>query len=217
MIKHQIIDNQIESIRDLIANADFKISTLEQFYKDLSAEELLLFDKYELLQFIKINLWNSSILDLCKLFIPKEDFSLFKLLKTSIDKFHLIKFQGIISINDLSQLIDRIDPFQDRIIKVKKIRDKYIAHKDNKVEFNSLMLYELRSLIDLAQAIFNKIYSGLYDSEFIWDFKHDKQELSMIENLAKYELIRKTIFQADISNKKEIRTSEIAAILMSRK
>lgn len=69
------IKEKIDGIYPLIAEIDFNVNTLQRFYEELSTDELLVFDKYILLQVLRHYLWNASILDLCKLFVENEKFS----------------------------------------------------------------------------------------------------------------------------------------------
>lgn len=206
---NQQIKDQVDAIINLIANIDFNISALEQFYKDLTANELLIFDKYQLLEFLKISLWNSAILNLCILFNSEEDFGLVKLINTLINNFKRVNFKEKVTIQDLTLLLEQINHYNGSIKKLKVVRDKAISHKDHSQEFSAILLSELRVLTDIAQSVFNKIFTSLYSSDFDWDQKYDKHELSLIKNLANFEKLRLTISKAEICKKRAITINEL--------
>lgn len=207
------IKEKIDGIYPLIAEIDFNVSTLEQFYVKLSAEELFMFDKYQLLHMLRQNLWNTSMLDLCKLFIENENYSLYCLINIIINQHSRVSFKKSLSLNELIKLRKKIEPYKYYIQSIKEIRDVKIAHKDSKNDFNTVMLYQLRALVNLSQEIFNPIYDSLYDSEFMWEFKKDTKELSMIKNLAKFESLRKIISIAEITKANHIPTIDLVHIL----
>lgn len=207
------IKEKINGIYPLIAEIDFNVSTLEQFYGKLSAGEMHMFDKYQLLNMMRSNLWNLSMLDLCKLFLENENYSFNCLINILVNNYSKVTFKKAISLKELKELIEKVKPYEVYIQNIKDIRDMKIAHKDSKNNFNTVMLYQLRALINLAQEIFNPIYSALYDSDFIWDFKEDTRELSMIKNLAKYESIFTIVSRADISREIHIKTNDLIRII----
>ena len=211
------IDNQIkhkvEGIYPLIAEVDFNVSNLEQFYTKLTAEEIIIFDKYQLLQTLRHSLWNLSILDLCKLFLESEKYSLYRLINILINNYRSISFIKPLTIKELKAMIDKIKPYANYIDKLKYLRDIRIAHRDDKGGPNNIMLKELRELIKLAQLIFNQIYASLYDSEFIWNFKENTRELSLIRNLAKYESIFKIVSLAEITKSTQLFTKDLSKII----
>jgi hypothetical protein len=207
------IKEKIDGIYPLIAEIDFNVSTLEQIYGKLSMNELLMFDKYQLLHMQRHNLWNVSMLNLCKLFVENENYSFYCLINIIINQYSKVTFKKSISLKELEELKKKIEPFNSYIQSIKEIRDMKIAHKDSKNVFNNVMLHHLRALINLAQEIFNPIYSALYDSEFRWEFKNDTKELSMIKNLAKFEALRRIINVAELSKSVSIPTKDLVKIL----
>jgi hypothetical protein len=207
------IKKKIDGIFPLIAEVDFNVNTLEQFYEDLSSEELLMFDKYQLLSVLRHYLWRASILDLCKLFIEEEKYSFCCLINILVNNYKRVSFKNPLTISEIKGYYTKTEDFKIYIKHIKEVRDYSIAHKDDKNTFNNLMLYELRVLIDQAKAIFNPIYAALYDSDFIWLLKEDERALSLIRNIAKYESIQVLVFQSDLSKKKEIHTADILNII----
>lgn len=207
------IKKKIDGIFPLIAEVDFNVNTLEQFYEDLSSEELLIFDKYQLLSVLRHYLWRAAILDLCKLFIENEKYSFSCLINILVNNHKRVSFKSPLPINEIIGYYDKTKEFNIYINHIKEERDSSIAHKDDKITFNNLMLYELRVLIDLAKAIFNPIYAALYDSDFIWLLKEDERALSLIKNIAKYESIQMLVFKSDLTRKKEIQTADLLNII----
>jgi hypothetical protein len=207
------VKKKIDGIFPLIAEVDFNVNTLEQFYEDLSSEEILVFDKYELLSILRHYLWKGSILDLCKLFIENEKYSFRRLVNIIVNNYKRVSFKSPLTTKEIFGLYDKTKDFEIYIKHVKEVRDVSVAHKDDKVVFNNLMLYELRALVELAKAIFNPIYAALYDSDFIWLLKEDKRALSLIKNIAKYESIQKLAFRSDLSKKKDIQTADLIKII----
>lgn len=210
---NQQVKKKIDGIYPLIAEVDFNVNTLEQFYEDLSSEEMLVFDKYELLSILRHYLWKGSILDLCKLFIENEKYSFSRLINIIENNYKSVTFKSPITIKEILGLYDKTKDFEIYIKHVKEVRDVSVAHKDDKVVYNNLMLYELRALVELAKAIFNPIYASLYDSDFIWLLKEDKRALSLIKNIAKYESIQTLAFRSDLSKKKDIQTADLIKII----
>ena len=210
------IKEKIDGIFPLIAEIDFNVSTLEQFYGNLSANELSMFDKYQLLHMLRHSLWNISMLDLCKLFIENENYSFNCLINIIVNNYSKVTFKKGISIKDLRELNEKTKPYEGYIQNIKDVRDVKIAHKDNKSLFNTVMLHQLRALIDLAQTIFDPINNALYDSHVIWNFKNDTKEISMIKNLAKYESLRKIVSRAEISKNNHIATIDLIKIIRNQ-
>ncbi len=207
------IKEKIEGIYPLIAEIDFNVNTLEQFYEKLSADELLIFDKYLLLQVLRHYLWNASILDLSKLYVENEKYSFNYLFNIIINNYKRVSFKNPLSLNDIKCLYDKIKDYEVYIKKVKDVRDLNIAHKDNKSDFSSIMLYQLKALVGLAKEIFNPLYEALFDSTFIWILKEDDRQLSLVKNIAKYEILKKHIFQTYASKKKEVQTFDLIKII----
>jgi hypothetical protein len=207
------IDNQIkekiDGIYPLIAEIDFNVNTLVQFYEELSSDELLVFDKYILLQVLRHYLWNSSILDLCKLYIDNEKYSFNCLLNILINNHSRVSFKNPLSLDEIQNMADKIKKFDGYIVKIKDVRDSNIAHKDNKTNYGAVMLHHLKALVTLAKEIFNTLYEDLYDSTFIWLLKEDERAISLISNIAKYEAIRKYVFNADFLREGTIPTSKL--------
>jgi serine/threonine protein kinase len=207
------LKKKIDGIYPLIAEVDFNVSTLEHIYTVLSAEELIMFDKYHLLQTLRHSLWNFSILDLCKLFLESEKFSLHRLINILINNHKQVSFIKTITIRELKGITDQIWPYKDKIDKLKYLRDIRIAHRDDKSGPNNILLRDLRELVKLSQLIFNSIYDSLYDSKFIWRFKEDTKELSMIRYLAKYDSIYKIVSVAEVTKSLQISTKVLSKII----
>ena len=207
------VKKKIDGIFPLIAEVDFNLNTLEQFYEDLSQEEILMFDKYDLLSMLRHYLWKGSILDLCKLFIEDEKYSFNCLVNTIVNNYKRVSFKSPLAIKEIVGYYEKTKDFELYIKHIKEVRDFTLAHKDDKTIFNTPMLYELRALIELAKSIFNPIYAGLYDSTFIWLNKEDTRALGLIRNIAKYESIRTLVFRSDLSKKREIQTADLLNII----
>jgi hypothetical protein len=207
------IKKKIDGIIPLIAEVDFNINTLEQFYEDLSAEELIMFERYQLLSILRHYLWKVSVLDLCKLFIEDEKYSFNCLTNIMINKYRNVSFKNPLTVKEIKDYYNKTNDFGIYIKQIKEIRDSTIAHKDDKIIYTTLMLYQLRALVELAKGIFNPIYAALYDSDFIWLLKEDKRPLSLIKNISKYESIHKLIFKSNLSKKKEIQTAVLIKII----
>lgn len=205
----QQIKEKIDGIYPLIAEIDFNVNTLEQFYEELSADESLVFDKYILLQVLRHYLWNASILDLCKLYIETEKYSFNCLFNIIINNYNIVSFKNPLSLDQIRSMPSKIKNFDVYIKKIKDVRDLNIAHKDNRTNYSAVMLHQLKALVGLAKEIFNPLYEALYDSTFIWLLKEDERALSLIKDIAKYEAIREYIFKSDFLRNDTIQTSKL--------
>jgi hypothetical protein len=207
------IKEKLDGIFPIIAEVEYNVSILEYIYGTLSADERLLFDKYHLLQTLRSTLWNISILDLCKLLLKTEKYSLQCLINTINHNYKNVTFKIPISTSELQLLADEIILYQHKIKPLKFLRDNRIAHKDNKDEFNSVMLYDLRSLINVSKKIYNVIFRAINDSDFLWDHIADEREISMIKNLAKYESIRNIISNHELRKLDKMNALELVSII----
>jgi AbiU2 len=207
------VKEKMDGIMQLIAEIDFNVNTLEQFHNELSSDELTMFDKYELLNVLRHYLWESSILDLCKLFVENEKFSFNCLLNILVNNYKRISFKSPIEINEIKKFYNLLTESAAYIKHIKEARDLDIAHKDNKNTFDPILITELKTLINLAKNIFNTIFGALNNSTFLWINTDDKRAIYLIKDIAKYDIIQNLVYRTDLSKKMEISTFDLLKII----
>jgi hypothetical protein len=211
-IEDQLLEKQSELLQIISAADDFT-SKIEQFSRILTDNEKVLFDKYPLFDMARFSFWDIAILEVCKLYNPQEKYSLYKILKIAINNYSKIHWKNTIPLKDLTDLLARLDQHKDLFERLKRIRDNFIAHLDDRKYMDSLIISELRQLIDLSQIVYNKINTGLNGSEMIWDSKNDTADMMAIKNLAKFEALRKHIQVTDFKNEKFILVGDLLNLL----
>jgi len=209
------IKEKLNELMKIISSADDYISKLEQFSKVLTEKEKTLFDKYPLLDIIRFSFWDLAVLEICKLFNPDEKYGLTKILNIIINNYSKIPWKVNLRKKEFTDLIKQINQKEYLVERLKRIRDNFIAHLDDRKYVDSLAISELRSLVDLSQTVYKKIELGINDSDMIWDFKNDTLDMKMIKNLFKFEALREYIVTNDFKRVQYISTDDLIKILMN--
>jgi hypothetical protein len=163
----------------------------------------------------RFSFWDIAILEVCKLLNPVEKYSLYKVLNIAINNYSKISWKYPIHKKELTDLLARIDQQKYLFDRLKRIRDNFIAHLDDRKYMDSLVISELRLLIDLSHSVYNKIKMGLTGSEMIWDSQNDTMDMMAIKNLAKFEVLRKHIQVCDLKREKFIPIEDLIYILVN--
>jgi hypothetical protein len=211
-IEDQLLEKQSELFK-IIAFADEIISKLEQFSKILTENEKALFDKYALFDLARFSFWDVAILEVCKLYNPEEKYSLHKILNIAINNYSKISWKVTFNLKELNDLQSCIDQQKNLISRLIGIRDHFIAHLDDKQYMDSLVISELRLLLDLSQIVYNKINLGLNGSEMTWDSQNDTSDMNALKNLTKFEALRNHILVNDFKGEKLISIEDLIKIL----
>lgn len=136
------------------------------------------------------------ILDLCKLFVITEKFSLFTLRNKIIENYRTSELSKHMSIGDVEALFSKIESeeVQSLILKLKTTRDKYYAHLDRtKVDFKLIQLnsIETSALISIVETILKSLELHFFQCDT--DYNIDKAEIghNIFERLNEWEIYRK--------------------------
>lgn len=207
------LKNKLKRTMEIIASGDDYISKLEQFSRVLTEEEQSLFNKYPLLDMIRFAFWDFAVLEICKLFNPKEDLSLSKTLNLVINNYSKINWKHKIALEEFNTLSAKLKQKSILIARIKKIRDNCIAHYCKNDYSDYFTISEFRELFDLSQLIYNKIELALNGSEMSWDFKYDTMDMKLVKNLYKFESLREFICKNDFKGEKFVTTESLIKIL----
>lgn len=98
-------------------------------------------------------------------------------------------------------------------MKLKAARDKRVAHYDEIKEPFDLRVSELKSLIDLCQDVFNKIYFALSFKSVLWEFSESDMVFSLTSDLNKYNKIRNVVYSNHSDQNTNIETEQLIKLI----
>ena len=208
----KLIENKLTEIIKTLARLDDLIANLEHINTTLLETEIQIFQKYFLLDFLKGSLWNASILEICMIYNPKEDLSIFKVLNLIINNHRNLVWENKSSLHDYKNMITELKKYQDLNQKLKTIRDKLIAHKEIDLSFERPYLGNLRTLTEAAKMVCNRLVKDSMGSDLVWDNRVNN-DLLWIKNLSKFEQIKAIITRAEFSKNQFIETKKLLSAL----
>jgi hypothetical protein len=156
--------------------------------------EKVMVQKYPVFQRVKYSLWVLTVLELCKLFIDRDNdkYNLHKFLNKLLDNYKNIEWKHAMDKSIIHGFKQRLNVDCKPIIdKIEKLRDKLYAHTDKDIEdlISSLRINytEIDSLMDLAKKILFTIKSKYFDIHTDFNISGLERFNYVLVNLSKYE------------------------------
>ena len=136
------INEKVRQIEEILTRSDTCFRYCKYLNKPEDPRENSILNKYRVLDYARVSFVIILILDLCKLFIDREKYSLRRILNIVIEDYNKIKFSQEINRDELELLRDNLSLPQTKEIvnKLRSLRDNHYAHLDStRPELNDIM------------------------------------------------------------------------------
>lgn len=196
----------LETIGRIIANATLHIDFLNYVETQASDHERIVIKTYPIFSKIENTFWWAAILDLLKLCSKSnnDDYSLFTFIERIKSCYQLIKWEKPIDDSKLNSLVVQLESNSPLIDKIKKVRDKYIAHLDKERMRVDLTISDINELLSSCQQIHDELNFAFNYATTQWNFPWSQKGYQAFKNLSKYQKIREITSEYSINNKKLI-------------
>lgn len=171
------LKERITVIKQIYFNAKAFFTDAEYLYYPDTENERKVANETSFIRRVRIACWRSVVLELCKLYIDKDNehynlLRLFRNLKTKYD--HLSK-QNNVSEDDIEKWTLMISRYKvvDTVQRLKALRDKQIAHTDRntKSENNhvTVTFKEIKEIFSITESVLFEIISLYFDTHQIFE------------------------------------------------
>ena len=178
------LENRLNEIRDILIELESLkteirfISNKEEDYFQYAVEQSSFFYR------VYRNSIRLFVIDICKLLIPDEHFSITKTIDYALSNRKRINWYREIKIDRLKILKEKVEKLNlEQLKNFEILRNKYYAHNDkNKYDFESkVTLSNCWESLETIQGIFNELSLGLQNKEFRFEtFGKEPQEIISI-------------------------------------
>jgi hypothetical protein len=206
-----------EGLTNIVANTLDARSKIEYFENRLTIQEKEILNKYPFYPKVRFAFRNYAVLDIYKVFNPKEDYSIYNLINRAIESHSELTWYEKIGIVDLKRFIYKLDSKKDLVSKIKHIRDKHIAHLDIKYKEDiKIKLSNITELTDTSKNILFSLSKSLFNTHLLWDIVEGDHDFAFIEAVLKYHKTRQLAFTAKATNSETIDSDTIMNIIRNR-
>src|SRR5690606_886721 len=209
----KILKQRLEEIRNTLLELEFikkDIKTLinsnEEHRKGTLSESRFFTRLY-------LNYTRLFVIDIFKLTGKKEDHNIQKLLDFCKISIRKIEWYNSISLEKLNSLSDRLTAISVKFEQIEGLRNKYYAHNDKKkYSFPyELSLTDLWDVLEGLQNIFSEINVEFDNHQWFFDIQYNSP--TILQNLSKYNKIRKLTLKEYGENKSSVETKKLLEII----
>ncbi len=206
MTKEQVnksLRADLDTIGKIIANATLHIDYLNFTETQASNSDKSILKTYSLFLHVENAFWWVAILDLLKLYSKSknDDYNLYSFIERVIKNYEIIEWENLMEESTLT-LLNQLDSKSVQVEKIKKVRDKYIAHLDKKRMRVDLNLDNLNELLSMCQQVHDKFNFSFNYATTRWEYSWSEKGYQIFKNLSKYQQIRELTFSYSVDNKK---------------
>ena len=206
MMKEQVnksLRADLDTIGKIIANATLHIDFLNFAETQASNSDKSILKTYPLFFHVENAFWWVAILDLLKLYSKSknDDYNLYSFIERVITNYEMIELENQMEESTLT-LLNQLDSKSIQVDKIKKVRDKYIAHLDKKRMRVDLNLDNLNELLFMCQQVHDKLNFSFNFATTRWEQSWSQKGYQIFKNLSKYQQIRELTFSSSVDNKK---------------
>ncbi len=214
MTSQEKIQEHLDVIGRLIADTEYHFTNL-QHLTQLKDDDQKVVNGFLVLRNYRSILWNLVVLDLNKLLSKSNNdkFSVRKLINIIIQERNKVFWMHQVDLVQLKSYKVTLTQFDDKIDKLTVIRDKHVAHFDNKKLHFTISVSELCDLIDFCKMVHNSISYWLSERKFHWYSAEFDMIDPIIYNLQKFSKIRNLFFEHHRANKSHIEMAELSKII----
>jgi hypothetical protein len=207
------LQEDIKIISNSIAYTRFLLVAISEISKKDTGKKMI--QKFPVLSMMNRAFYYQSIIEIHKLFNDDDVYSLPKLLNELINSYRRITWFNPLKLKDIRELKESllIGTIHAHFIKVKTIRDEYLAHNKRKPENVKITLEELELLQKKAEEVSNLIGNALYGTSTGYDIQNDNSLSGIIHQLNAYDKFRNIIFDARKEQKDSINTKDLFTVL----
>lgn len=177
MSKNKEFKEELEKIVNIFFLCKESYLVLRELHRTENSSEYIIDLKYNnsFLILTKVNYWRVIVLQLSKLFIEKERYSLIKFL-TKCKKGNYFQILNVDQ-EFIENELEKINSQKYKIDNIKLQRDKIFAHEDsNRNEvINDITLDEAKELLDLCQNIIFEIYFEILDTQYEFEIANSPE------------------------------------------
>lgn len=153
----------------LLANSSFEV--VKYFETENKKDTpIIIFEKNLniFFNYVSVNFYRVTIIELCKLFNHRETYSLKKLL----NKFNTEQeFYGLIDEINLREYKRELNQNKGIVNELIELRNKHYAHQDEDFKnYIDMETTKIQALLDDAKSFYNKIYVEVYQKTYNFDF-----------------------------------------------
>ncbi len=207
------LQEDIKVISNSIAYTRFLLNAITEIGKKDTGKEII--KKFPVLSMMKRSFYYQSIIEIHKLFNDNDVYSLPKLLNELINSYKRITWFNPLNVIEINELKEGLctGTIHSNFIKVKTIRDEYLAHNKRKPANVKITLDELEVLQKKAEEISNQIGNALYGTSTGYDIQDDSSLSGIIYQLNTYDKFQDIIFNARNEQKDFIDINDLYGIL----
>ena len=123
------------------------------------------------------------VIEILKLFNPNEKYSIRKLLNKMNDAYNNSSWKSLISKTEIENFLSVIDSdnTKDKIERLKKFRNREIAHLDTKIFDDVITFDDMDYLINLGEATLNRILQPLFATDMTTGFNKEDSHVHLYE------------------------------------
>lgn len=212
----KILKHRLEEIRNTLLELEFikkDIKTLinsnEEYRKETLSESKFFTRLY-------LNYARLFVIDIFKLTGKKEDHNIQKLLDFCKINIRKIEWYNSISLEKLNSLSDRLTAVSVKFEQIEGLRNKYYAHNDKKKHSfpYELSLKDLWEALEGLQKIFSDINVEFDNHQWLFDIQYNSP--TILQNLSKYNKIKKLTLKEYGENKSSVETKKLLEIIRKK-
>ena len=212
----KILKQRLEEIRNTLLELEFikkdiktLISSNEEHKKGALSESRFFTRLY-------LNYTRLFVIDIFKLTGKNEHHNIQKLLDFCKINRRKIEWYYPISLEKLNSLNDRLTEVSVKFEQIAGLRNKYYAHNDKKkYSFPyQLSLTDLWEILEGLQKIFSEINLEFDNHHWYFDIQYNSPKI--LQNISKYNKIRKLTLNENRQNQSSIETKKLIEIIRKR-
>jgi len=210
----ELIEEHLTVVRRLIMDTEYHFTNLEFLYH-LNEEDKKIVSGFMVLRNYRSILWHLIVLDLNKLLNNNKNdkFNLGRLIKRAKENRYKQFWKHPVEFSLLNAYEEYLIKLEDQISRLNEVRDKHVAHFDNKEVNFSISLPELKVLLSFCKDVYNSINYCLADITTHWYFPEMDMINPVIFNLSNYSKIRNLFYENLTKHKSTIDMNQLSKII----
>ncbi|MDA3907010.1 MAG: hypothetical protein PF484_13140 [Bacteroidales bacterium] len=211
------LQEDIKTISNSLTYIRFLLNAISEIAETERGRKLMV--NYSILSMMKQAFFYQAIIETHKLFNKKDVLNLPKLLNEMINGHKRIVWYSPLKKKDVEELKEDLlqAEIQEAFIKVKTIRDDYLAHNNRQPEDVNITLDDMEILQKKAEELSNKLGNALYGTSTAYDLQDENSLPGLFYQIEAFQKFREMISSARKDAIPNIETSILYDVLKGRK